>query len=506
MKANDINFFERFTDSETFSRLVYHKSVGEMWEAAASYGDRHAIEDKETVLTYSELDVLIKKFRGYCAGKGIVKGDRVGILLPNSADFVKAFFALSGMGVTVAVLPVQLDPGTVFGVSMMFGLKGIVSGCGLEEKLAVAEAKKPGFVKLLANGEGPETGYNKDVQPDDDCVIMFTGGTTGRSKGALLSHRNIIAGTVFGCYSLKDVFYRRYILCLPLSHVFGLVRNLLCSVYTGSTLCICRNNKDLFADIGAYRPDVLVTVPALVEMALGLSRLFKKNMFGTIEYIICGAAWVPPYLITECGKLGVTIYPGYGLTESANLVSGNPTPAEKPESVGIPYPGQEFKLVDGELWIKGVNIMKGYVGAPEENAIAFTEDGWFKTGDLAKFDEDGYLYITGRTKEIIVLSNGENVSPAEVEAHYDELNYVQDCQLFEDADGDGPHFLHLEIVPRKTELAQFDAETANAKLMEAVNKVTESLPAYQRPQRITVRTSDFERTPAMKIKRYKKFG
>lgn len=506
MNSFDLSYFERFTDKETFAKIKWFKNLGEMWENSLSYGDRVAVKDKEIVKTYSELASDVAAFRGYLSSEGIAKGDRVGILVPNSADFVKAFLAVTTMGATAAVLPVQLDEMTVFGVSMKFGLKAIITTEGFSARTSVASAKKPGFKALDVTGKGDAAPAADDISPDDDCVIMFTGGTTGRSKGALLTHRNVIAGTIFGCLDLPEVFYQTYILCLPLSHVFGLIRNMMTSLYSGSTLCICRNNKDLFADIAAYQPTVLVAVPALVEMALGLSRLFKKNMLGTVKTVIAGAAWVPPYLIREFGAMGVSVYPGYGLTESANLVSGNPYNNEKPESVGILYPFQEIRFEDGEIQLKGINIFKEYVGDPEETKNAFTEDGWFKTGDLGRMDEDGCLYITGRIKEIIVLSNGENVSPAEVEKHYNNIVYIQDCQLFEDAEGDGPHFLHLEVVPRKTETAAFDKEAAAKKIMEAVNEVTKTLPSFERPSKVTIRTEDFERTPAMKIKRYKKFG
>jgi long-chain acyl-CoA synthetase len=351
-----------------------------------------------------------------------------------------------------------------------------------------------------AQGEPAEA---VEVQPEDPCVIMFTGGTTGRSKGALLSHRAMALGTVNGCYGIREIFHQRYLLVLPLSHVFGLVRNLLTSLYTGSCIFICRNNQDMFRDIAAFRPTILVLVPALAEMALTLSKKFKRNMLGAdLRTIICGAAAVAPYLVEEYHKMGVDLLPGYGLTESANLVSGNPESLKKPGSVGIPYEHQELRVVDGELWIRGENMLLGYVG--EENPEEAFEDGWFKTGDLARFDEEGFLYITGRKKEVIVLSNGENVSPAEVEAHFNALACVQDSQVFEDVTETGSHILALEVVPRLTELAGLSPEEMKEKVTAALEEVNAALPSYQRVSRITVRDTDFQRSPAMKIVRYKK--
>ena len=144
----------------------------------------------------------------------------------------------------------------------------------------------------------------------------------------------MLQGVVNSCLGVPDTFEQRYLLVLPLSHVFGLIRNMLASLYTGSTLFICRDNKNMFRDAAQFQPTIMVLVPALADMMLTLSKKFGKKMFGdALQTIICGAANVPPYLIEEYHKLGVNLYPGYGLTESANLVSGNPEPLTKPDSV-----------------------------------------------------------------------------------------------------------------------------------------------------------------------------
>ena len=153
-----------------------------------------------------------------------------------------------------------------------------------------------------------------------------------------------------------------------------------------------------------------------------------------LKTIICGAAPVAPYLVGAYHEKGIALLPGYGLTESANLVSGNPESLRLSDSVGLMFPNQEYRIEDGELWLKGRNMLDCYVGEEENDSF---EDGWFKTGDLARVDKEGYLYITGRIKEIIVLPSGENVSPAEVEAYFNALEFVQDSQVFEDQNDRG---------------------------------------------------------------------
>lgn len=496
--------FAKYHDPEVFERIKEFSSVAEMWEnSVREYGDCVAIDFDGIKYTYSDLDADVASYRTVLKNAGLSFGDRICLLCANSYEFVKAYLAAVTLGITVAILPAQLDEMSVFGCTMKFSAKAIVYRPELEDKLNIAKAKGVKLISVAEVAEEKAPASDK-ITEETPCVIMFTGGTTGKSKGALLSHGSVMQGTVNGCYGYNTVFNQRYILVLPLSHVFGLIRNLMTSLYTGSTLFICKNNKDMFRDIAIFRPTIFVAVPAIAEMALNLSRQFGKNMLGEdMKYIICGAAYVAPYLVKEYEKMGIGLCPGYGLTESANLVSGNPEFKDKPDSVGIMYPNQEYKIVDGELWLKGKNMMSGYVGEPEENENAY-EDGWFKTGDLVRIDDDGFLYITGRIKEVIVLSNGENISPAEVEAKFNELPTVQDSQVFEDVDEGGRHILALEVVPRMSEINKVNDPEPMKYLMRQLVGVNNSLPSSQRVVKIDIRDSDFARTPSMKILRYKK--
>ena len=503
MKVDTLEAFRRCTGENTFGRIKHFDSMAQMWEErSAEFADLTAIVDDGKEYTFRQLAQDVAKYRTVLTDSGVKKGDTVALLIPNSYDFVKAYLAAVTLGCTAAVLPAFLDAAAVFGCCMMFRPSALISTAATAAQTALACEKLPDLKALdTAQTSDTETPAAQ-VEGKDGCTIILTGGTTGRPKGALLSNTAVLYGCVNSCYGVPNAFEQRYLLCLPLSHVFGLIRNLLASLYSGSTLMICRNNKDMFRDAAMFKPTIMVLVPALAEMAMTLSKKFSRNMFGdSLKTIICGAASVPPYLVEEYDKLGVTLYPGYGLTESANLVSGNPEPLKKPGSVGLMFPEQEYKVVDGELWLKGKNMMDGYVAV--DNSEAY-EDGWFKTGDLVRFDEDGFLYITGRIKEVIVLPSGENVSPAELEAQFNTLDLIQDSQVFEDVDESGKHFLSLEVVPRATEVAKLGAVDANAVITAELEKINAALPPFERVNKITVRTSDFERTPAMKIVRYKK--
>ena len=494
--------FRKYAAAEVFDRIVSDGNLCRMWSrAVAENPDRAAVVFDGRETTYTQLDGEIAALRGALAEAGCRPGDRVALLCQNSTDFVRAFFAVTTAGCTAAVLPPHLPPEAVFGCCMQFGVRGLVCHEPTREKTALLAAKAPAVPVIGASARGAAGAPAAEVKDTDPCAIMFTGGTTGRSKGAVLSHRAVLQGTENGCYGYGQVFNQRYLLALPLSHVFGLIRNMTTSVFTGSTLFITKNSQDMFRDIAAFRPTILVLVPALAEMALALSRKLGRNLLGeSLHSIICGAAEVPQYLVEEYGRRGVTLFPGYGLTESANLVSGNPEPLRKPHSVGLPFPNQELKIVDGELWLKGDNMLDEYIGTEEK---AWTEDGWFRTGDLARIDDDGFLYITGRIKEIIVLDNAENVSPAELESRFNELPFIQDSQVFEDVGENGKHILALEVVLRAAETGSL-GENPKAAAEEKLWEVNRTLPSAQRVSRIVIRDTDFERSPSMKIIRYKK--
>lgn len=502
MIIQDNRAFAPYTDPETFRRIVEYPSVSAMWQQVSSqYADEPALCDDGKIYTYRELDEAVALFRTVLKEAHRDPQARIGLYVPNSVDFVKALLAITTLGYTAVVLPPQLDEKALFGCCMTYSIDTLVYAPSLESKTTLVADRLPTLACIASDKTVLVPTPLVDCDANTPCAVLFTGGTTGKSKGALLSNGAVMQGTVNGCYGYRDVFGQRYMLCLPLSHVFGLIRNLLTSLYTGSCLFICRNNKDLFRDMAAFRPTIWVAVPALVEMALTLSKKFGRNMLGPdMKYIICGAAAVAPYLIEEYQKLGVTVFPGYGLTESANLVSGNPESLRKPDSVGLLYPHQEYRIENGELWLKGANMLTAYVGTPEE---AYTDD-WFRTGDLVRIDEEGFLYITGRIKEILLLPNGENVSPAEVESHFNALPFVQDSQVFEERNEAGHLILALEVVPRMTELTAIPPEETEAYIKKELSRINASLPGHMRVNRMVIRDTDFERTPSMKIVRYKK--
>lgn len=490
--------FEKYTPKEVFENLVVYESINTMLEDVFIKYENQIFLGGEHQKTYKEMESDISHFRAVLKQKGVKKGDFVCLYSPNSYEFIKSFFAIVTLGACAVLLPPHLDERSIFGLMSKYESKTIVYSKTLEEKINAVMQIGKNFVYINADETSEETAKMADVKGEDNAVIIFTGGTTGRSKGALLTHRSLMLNVRNACLGIEQVYNQKLLLILPLTHVFGLVRNLLYSVATGTTMFICSVMKDMFKDIAMYKPTVLVIVPAIADMALNLSKMFGKNMFGdSVKLLIVGAAPTSSYIIEECLKLGIKICQGYGLTETANLVSGNPISNLKPGSVGLPYPDQSFKVVDDELWIKGDAVTKGYYKEDFENKNAFSEDGYFKTGDLVKFDEEGFLYITGRIKEIIVLQNGENISPNEYETKINECIYVESSLLYLDENNE----LALQVFLRKPVIATLKVENVNEFVTNEIKKVCAKFPSFVQVKKIIIRDSDFKRSKAMKILR-----
>ena len=490
-----------------FDRIVLIDTVIDLLEKGKKeYSEKVAVKNAIKDITYNELYQDINSVCNVLKENNIEAKTNVGVISFNNYNFVKASLGTMAYGNVATLLPFQLDEKSIYGCCLKYALKALFYDPMLEEKVSFAKNLLPNvkFIKIEDFEKVNENLFNKEIKKEDRACIVLTGGTTGKSKGAILSHEALMMGTVNGMYADPHAFNHIYYSIMPLTHVFGLVRNLLTCLYSGSMIYFCSNMKDMFKEMQQLHPTILIAVPALAELFLKLVKQFGINMLGgAVNTIICGGASVPPYLVTEFRKLGVNFCPGYGLTELANLVSGNPNGDEKPSSVGLLYPNQEVKIVNDELWIKGKNLMEGYYNEDEENKNAF-EDGWFKTGDLVRFDEEGYMYIIGRIKDIIVLSNGENVSPAHIESKINEYDFIQDSLVYLDKNSFGIEILVAEVLPRMSVLEKLNVENLQTFIEEKIEELNGSLFNYERISKVIIRKEDFQRSPSMKIIRPKR--
>ena len=409
---------------------------------------------------------------------------------------MELFFAVTTAGYTVMMMPAGLPEPAVTGSIKKFNISAIF----------VREEFKPLCQKadipvLDTNAIADEFAPMAAVEKDTLAAIYFTGGTTGMPKGVMLSHGALMRGAFNGIFMPTSVLKEhRYIAMLPFSHIFGIVRGFLSCIYTGALIYSCEDIKAMFGKIPMIKPTCLVLVPGLAEMLLSIAKMKGIGFLGgCLEIVISGAANVPPKLIEEFGKLNIKLLGGYGLTEGANLTSGNADIITHPESVGKAYPGQELKLVNGELWIKGDNIMQGYYNDPQATADTM-ENGWLKTGDLAQIDKDGYIYIVGRIKNLILLKNGENISPESIEELFYQKLEVRDC-LAKEMEHNGETVIGVEILPRMEYFAGKTPEDIQAFMQKYVDQANAQLPSFAQISKLIIRTEDFKRTGSLKVDR-----
>jgi len=461
------------------------------------WADLPCLSDTVNELTYKQACDLIARKRALLNDMGLQKGDKVAILDNSTIEAVEMFLAVTSAGYIAINLPAMLPAQAIVGCCMKFGVKVLAYGKDFAETVKDVPCKT-----IAITDVADHTAPVATVDKNDPAAIFFTGGTTGAPKGAVLPHRALMRGALNGVYAPgHQLGCHRYANVLPLSHVFGLIRGTLSVLFEGGAWFATANTKDTISKFPIIKPTCLVAVPGICEILMGLVKMYGKPFLGgNLKFIISGAANVPPKLIAEFDELGISLFAGYGMTEGANLTTGNIDVKERPTSVGKLYPEQEAKVVDGELWFRGDNVFLGYYGDPEKTAETLTEDGWIKTGDLVRFDEDGYMYIVGRIKNLIILSNGENVSPESIEEPFYKDPKLRDC-LVKEEEVDGRPVIAIEILPRMEEFGNGPWEEVEAYFKELVGKVNAELPSTHRVIKITVRHEDFKRTGALKVSR-----
>lgn len=286
------------------------------------------------------------------------------------------------------------------------------------------------FWQLLNDNSGE---FDYTPNPEDLCTIMFTSGTTGKSKGVMLTKRNLAENAT--CLDMKIPSRTVILSVLPIHHAYCLSMDILKGVSLGAVICINDSLLRVAKNIKLFKPNMILMVPLMIETiakkleeAKGIPALIvKMKVFGKQFHTICsGGAYLNPAYIDLFKKYGITILQGYGMTECSPVISTNLSWNIKKNSVGRLMPNCQAKVVDDELWVKGSSVMQGYYKMPEETAQTL-KDGWLVTGDLGYVDDDGYIFLTGRKKNLIITKNGENVSPEEIENKIGENRLV--CEI-----------------------------------------------------------------------------
>ena len=492
-------YFYDMLPADELARLPYIPTVGEFVQwMEKTYADSPALSDTTNNFTYKELCDRVARRRAFIESLGLPKGSHIAIFDRNSQDAIELFLAVTSAGYVAMNFPASLPEMAVIGSCMKFDIAAIF----VRDEFAPLCAKLQSVKVLPASSIADEKAPVTVVDPDQPAAIFFTGGTTGTPKGAVLSHRALMRGCHNAIYKPgKVIGVHRYIALLPLSHVFGLIAGTMGCFYTGNMIFTCEDMKATIGKLPMLKPTILIIVPGICDILAGLCKMYGPQFLGgNLRMIISGAANVPPRLVDIFSKLGVEFCFGYGLTETANLTSANADALTHPTSIGKIYPNQEARIVDGELWVKGDNLFSGYYKDPERTAEALTPDGWLRTGDLCRFDEDGFLYITGRIKNLIILSNGENVSPESLEEPFYADPCVRDAMVKED-ELNGAQVIAVEILPLMPAFDGKTPEEIRAYMEALVAKINATLPSTHQIRKITVRTEDFKRTGSMKVSR-----
>ncbi len=394
---------------------------------------------------------------------------------------------------------------------------------------------------------GNDSYQHIELDMEKMCAIICTSGTTGTSKGVMLTQNNLTAAVNSCCLSMSYDDENTFVSVLPAHHTYEMTCTNLSLMNIGASVLVNDSLKHVLKNISEFKPNALVMVPLFLEtmhkkiwaeirkqgmekkvraamkvnaglLDVGIDireKLFGKitaAFGGNLKSIVCGGAPISPEIIKDFYHFGITVLEGYGITECSPLVAVNRPGNVKFHSVGTPVlncevmidydPGQET----GEILVKGANVMLGYYKNPEATAAVFTEDGWFRTGDIGYMDKKGYVYITGRKKNVIILSNGKNVFPEELEEHLGKNPEILESVVLgrkkEDSD---------EIVITAIVVPNRDAEALRDKTDEEIEEIltdivtatNKKLPSFKHMTATEVRFTEFEKTSSRKIKRFK---
>ncbi|MDD2421363.1 MAG: long-chain fatty acid--CoA ligase [Heliobacteriaceae bacterium] len=399
--------------------MLVHQLVGQ------GTGEQTALVEKGTPISYAVLQTLVPQYRDYLYAQGVRAGDKVGLFAKNSAGFVISYLAIASLGSVVIPLNTMFTPREIAFIVQDAGIKHLIT-----DKPVALEAEcpqppvqlppAPTTVKQQAIPAAPPVA----VHPDDPCVILYTSGTTGRPKGAILSHTNVISNArAFGRHTQARPT-DNFLCVLPMFHSFAWSCSVMTPLYHGATITVAEtfSPKEIIHTIRDQGITVVTGVPAMYGFYASLAK--PEDLAGVRLFISGGAALPLEILKTFYTKTKKNIVEGYGLSEASPVVTCNPLDITKPGSIGVPLPGVAVKTVDdqsrevgpgevGELITQGPSVMTGYLGLPAETAAAL-RDGWLYTGDLAYQDEDGYVFIVDRKKDLVIVG-GLNVYPREVE-------------------------------------------------------------------------------------------
>ncbi len=524
------------------------------------YGDRTAFLEKKDgeykPTTYNKYLEDVNALGTKLTDMGL-KGERIAVIGEASYSWALSYMAVvCGVGVVVPLdkeLPKEelLNLINIANVKMIIyspKVKTIDDDVKVDYKIAFGEQLdelvEEGRV-LLSNGD--RSYIDTEIDTEAMSILLFTSGTTGMAKGVMHSHRTICVNlksmpTMFKVYP-EDIFLS----VLPIHHTYECTCGFLCMIYSGSAIAYCEGLRHIVKNLKESKATVMLGVPLLfeniykniyknidkqgkrktVEKAIKISNAAKKvgidlthilfkdihnALGGHLRCFISGAAAIDPVVAKGFRDFGINFIQGYGLTECAPIAALNRDKNFKDDAAGLPLPGVEIVIENansegiGEILIKGGNVMMGYYENPELTAQAIT-DGWYHSGDLGFIDEDGFVHITGRKKDVIVTKNGKNIFPEELEAYLSRSEFIDDS-LVSGKERAGDTIISAQIVPNYGEIeAKLGKDYTQEQLIELIKdeitKVNNMVQAYKHILSFSIRLRPFTKTTTHKIQRFK---
>lgn len=556
-------------------QMRYINDLRDMVKSSAEmYGDKTSflVKDKPRgeyrPITFKQLRDDIDHLGTKLIEMGL-KDKKVALIGENSYKWVVSYLAVAnGTGVVVP-LDKELTGIEIRNLLERAKVDAIVFSGKMKKKL-IAEIEAVGGIdiridmdakeaeegilmwdSLLEDGKALLEGGDKHfveavIDREAMCTLLFTSGTTGLSKGVMLSHKNISAN-VYNMSKYVKIRSGGGLSVLPMHHTYELTCHVFTAIYQGVFVAICEGLRYIQPNLKESGASVMLGVPIVFEtmhkkvwkqaeasgaadkmkkmMALSrrtkmfnkpkvMRKVFDKihsSLGGNIDLFIAGGAAINPDVIRDYEALGIPMIQGYGMTENAPIIAVNKDYYSKADSVGMPLPGTEVKIIDqdeegvGEIIVKGPSVMVGYYDNPEATAEVL-RDGWLYTGDYGRLDDEGFLYICGRKKNVIVTKNGKNIFPEEIEALLVEEPFIEEVLVYGTIDkNDGDVIVRAEVYPNydalKEQLGEVTEDGIKDAVKDCIENVNDKMPTYKRVKRFKLREEEFEKTTTRKIKR-----
>lgn len=410
------------------------------------------------------------------------------------------------------------------------------------------------FSSLVDEGKtliesGKKDFIDANINPLEMNMLLFTSGTTGISKGVMLNHSNI-SSNIWANRSILDLTPSDVSLSiLPIHHTFECTCGFLTIIASGGTVAFCEGLKQIAQNIRETKPTILVVVPLILEgvynkiLKKASSSFFKKIIFkallgiasilsiksrrklfktvheslgGRIHHVICGASALSPQISKSFERMGLIVLQGYGLTETSPCAAGNRQVNYKHGALGLPMPGVELKINEpdedgiGEILIKGPNVMMGYFNNPNATGEVL-KDGWLYSGDYGRVDKDGFYFMTGRKKNLIITKTGKNIFPEELEEYLNESPFILESVVSgSEKDVTKENFIQAHVVPNIEKIKEVlsnklpSIDDIKKVIGDEISKINKKLPIFKQIRNFHIRDEEFEKTTTKKIKRHTK--